>query len=708
MSICFSEQSKTFLIHTESSSYAFCLNSDGSMTNLHWGAPVQNDFDLPDPAYLRSYSLVLDSEPSKRGEFCPWGNKFFAEPCLKVTHADGVRDSELVYRSHTLSSDENELTVTLRDRFYPLEVDLHYKTYSGLDLIDKWSVIRNVGSESIFIESAMSGSVYLPDCRKFRLTLLGSAPNREYDLRREWLNYGKTVIESRTLYSNSNYLPYFALDEGTADEEHGEIWFGTLRWCGNYKIAIESMREHPIRIVAGLNDFDFRYPLDAGSIFATPVFTIGYTSHGFGSASRMFHRFQKDYFAPRSFRHTPLPVLYNAWAAFEFKIDAQKLMELTTLAASIGTELFVIDDGWFGSRDDDTSGLGDWYPNPKKFPHGLTPIIEKCKSLGMHFGLWIEPEMVNPDSDLYRAHPDWVFHFPTRERETQRNQLMLNLAKPEVKAYILETLDRLLTEHDIFYLKWDSNRFLSQPGWSDAPAGMEQAYHYLYTQAVYEIFAHLRDKYPHVLLENCASGGMRADLSMAEYASRINRSDNQDPRDVLYLHEGFTYLNRPKLAGGGSQISRQSTGYGMNGRHVPLSFTAHMAMLGSMSIGFDLRTLTQEELEAIRGYVAEHKQYRETVQNGDLYRLASPREHSYAIYSYVSEKQDDVLVFAFGLNLSFGERLPLIRLAGLHPQAVYVDQSGKRYSGQGLMNIGIPITLRGDYDSVIFHFKQIN
>lgn len=705
MSIKYFENDRVFTVNTENSTYAFCINDDNSITNLHWGAKVDNAFDLMTVDEVREPCEWKDSDYVKRGEFTAWGGKFFDEPCLKVTFGDGVRDCKLGYVGHKLSNDGLELVLTVKDVYYNFYVDLYYKVYPGLDLIDKKCVIRNEEDTPVTIEAAMSGSLYLPK-NEYMLTVMGSAWAREYDLKREKLSYGKTVIESRTLYSNSNYLPYFALDKGNATEESGEVWFGTLQWAGNYKMTIEYVRNNPVRIVGGLNDFDFSYPLKKGEVLETPVFTVGFTQGGFGTASRMFHNLQKKYIAPRKYAYEPLPVVYNAWAAFEFKIDAEKLMGLVDKAAYIGAELFLVDDGWFGSRDDESSGLGDWYPNKEKFPDGLTPIIEKCNKQGMKFGLWIEPEMVSPNSELYKAHPDWVFSFKTRERELSRSQLTLNIAKPEVKEFIINTFDKLLSENNIEFIKWDSNRFLSQPGWESEPIEKQKTYHYEYIKSLYEIFAFINEKYPDVILENCAQGGMRADLSLAHYCSRINRSDNQDARDMVFLHEGFTYIHRTKSAGGGAHISRASRGFGVNGRTLPIKFMAHVAMLGSLAVGFDLRALPDEEIEEIKEYVALHKKYRNTVQNGDMYRLVSPRNNDYAVYSFVSEDKSEVVVIVLGLNLSFEKKIGSIQLRGLDEDMLYISDDGVKKTGKGLMNAGIHLSLKGDYDCKIIHFVK--
>lgn len=694
-----------FLITTENMTYAFSKNADNTLTNLHWGGRITDTFDLPEAAEIRGLSdYDLESDEHKRGEYLAWGKRLFREPCLKAEFSDGVRDCELRYFSHSISEDSTELTVTLRDSVYPLAVHLHYKIYAGLDLIDRYAVFENLGKDKIKIENAMSGCVYLPDCGKYNITLMGSSWAREYDLERKPLSYGKLTVESRTLYSDSSYYPYFALDSGNAAENVGEVWFGTLQWCGNYKMCIENKRSSPVYITAGLNDFDFAYILSENESLTTPVFTYGYTKKGFGAASRMFHDLQKIYIAPRKYAYEPLPVVYNAWAAFEMDIDAPKLMALADKAAYIGAELFVVDDGWFGTREDTSSGLGDWYPNKKKFPNGLGELIKKVNSLGMKFGLWIEPEMVNPTSELYKKHPDWIFSFPTREPELQREQLMLNIAKPEVKEYIIDVLDKLLSENNIEYLKWDSNRFLGQPGWENAEKERQREYHYRYTRAIYDIFAFINEKYPNVIVENCAAGGMRSDLSLAHYCSRINRSDNQDPRDEILLHEGFTYVNRSKSAGGGGHVSKSPAG--INGRYTPLKFRAYAAMLGSFAVGYDLMHIPENELEDIKKYIQLHKQYRDIVQNGDMYRLVSAREDDFAAYEYVSADKKRAVVFVFGINLSFAREIPYIRLCGLEDDFVYTIDGKKKMSGRGLSETGLFFKLHGDYDCAAVYIEK--
>jgi alpha-galactosidase len=478
-----------------------------------------------------------------------------------------------------------------------------------------------------------------------------------------------------------------------------------LQWSGNWKIIVEQDPLKCVQVTGGINDFDFNWPLRPGETFTAPIFTGGYTTGGFGAASRMLHDYQRLCLNPRAWAEKPLPVIYNAWAAFEFSINEQLMMALAEQAAAIGVELFVMDDGWFGTRDDARSGLGDWTPSRTKFPDGLKPLIDKVNSLGMGFGLWVEPEMVNPDSDLYRAHPDWILHFPKRERELYRNQCVLNLAREDVKQFIIGFLDDLLSNHNLAYLKWDMNRLFSQPGWPEAPLGEQKTFWTRYVHNFYAILEHINVRYPDVIIENCASGGLRADLAMMRTCSRVNRSDNQDPLDELKLHEGFTYINRSRSAGGGGHVSR--SGSGVNRRHTSLRYKAHIAMLGSFAVGLDLRQSSQAERDELADLIRRHKAQRETVHNGDLYRLASAWNKPYAIFLFVARDRGQAVLMVYGQSMQFAQALPRIRLAGLDPDARYSVEGYRPVSGRSLMEIGLRINLTGDFDSHVLQLERM-
>ena len=317
------------------------------------------------------------------------------------------------------------------------------------------------------------------------------------------------MLESRRGNTSHDLNPWFALDEGgKADEDHGRVWFGALGWSGNWKLVVEDTpAAHQVRVTGGYNDFDFSWPLKPGESLSTPPYYGGFSSRGFGEASRQMHRLERDEILPDHAHPHVRPVLYNSWEATTFDVNEPGQKVLAEKAAKLGVELFVMDDGWFGKRNDDHAGLGDWYVNPQKFPQGLQPLIRYVNSLGMDFGLWFEPEMVNPDSDLYRHHPDWAMNFPGRPRSEARNQLVLNMARDDVKEYIFGVLDKMLSENNIKYIKWDMNRHFGEPGWAEVPVAEQKEIWVKYVQNVYEIIDRLRAKHPNLEIESCSGGG---------------------------------------------------------------------------------------------------------------------------------------------------------------------------------------------------------
>jgi alpha-galactosidase len=354
--------------------------------------------------------------------------------------------------------------------------------------------------------------------------------------------FSKVVADQRGAQNS----PWFAIDRnGSNDQDSGDVWFGALGWSGSWQISVEQDQIQQIRVTGGPNSFDFGYRLAAGENLQTPFFYAGYSHDGIGGASRLLHRFELSSILPHAPNPKLRPVLYNSWEATGFKVDEAGQEALAEKAASIGVERYVVDDGWFGQRADDHAGLGDWYVNPVKFPHGLKPLIDKVHSLGMDFGLWVEPEMVNPDSDLYRKHPDWVLNFTGRPRTEGRNQLVLNLARPDVREYVSQVLDKLLNENDIAFLKWDYNRNWSEPGWpAVAPEDQKNVY-ITYVQNLYSILDELRARHPGVEIESCSGGGSRVDLGIMRYTDEVWPSDNTDAFDRLLIQDGFTYAYTP-------------------------------------------------------------------------------------------------------------------------------------------------------------------
>ncbi len=710
MSVSFIKEENIFLIETENTHYAFFL-FNSLLRHAYWGKKLKNISDIPKPdddvegkilgcGYMNRYLWA--------NEFVGWGSRFYNESTLKVTFADGVRDLNTMYHSHKIDDNGNTLIITLKDTYYEFFIDLKYKTYDGLDIIDRNIIIRNKTGDNITLNEVKSAALSFPyiEPNVYRLTYMGSAWGQEYDVKRIPITKAKTVLESRSGVSNSATFPYFAIDEGETTETDGEVWFGSLQWSGNFKITAEIDMARSLLITGGINDFDFSYILKNNESFTSPVFTLGYSDEGFSGGSRQIHEYTRNYQYNGYWANKTAPIIYNAWSSFKFDINEEKLMGLAKKSAELGTELFVVDDGWYSTSGTGHKGLGDWYPSPEKFPRGLNPLIEYVNNLGMMFGIWIEPEMVSPDSQLYKDHPDWILNFPARERETSLNRLILNLAREDVYDYIIKTIDNLLDNHNIEYLKWDINRWFSQPGWPDVPKEEQQGMWVKYVLNLHRIFEHINKKHPKVILENCASGGLRADLKMAEWCTRINRSDNKDPLDMLYLHEGFTYVNLTRAAGGAGQISPNNGG--LSKRDCPMEFKAHIAVMGALGVGLDLISLTSEEMEELKSYFDLYKEIRDVVQLGDMYRLRSVRDGDHAIYEFVSKDKSEIAVFLFTIARPFRNPYRSIKLKGLDPNAVY-KADDLTMSGDGLMKIGIPCGnyAIGNMRSKLFHFKRI-
>jgi len=486
-------------------------------------------------------------------------------------------------------------------------------------------------------------------------------------------------------------------------ETSGPAWFGELGWSGSWRITLETTSFEQTRITGGFNPFDFGYKLAPGESLTTPIFYAGYTNKGRGEASRIFHRFQQSAIFPGGDRARLRPVLYNSWEATEFNVDEPGQIALAEKAASLGAERFVIDDGWFGQRKTDNAGLGDWYVNPQKFPHGLKPVIDRVHTLGMDFGIWVEPEMVNPDSDLYRKHPDWAMNFPGRPRTEGRNQLLLNLARKDVSDYVFNWLDKLVTENDIAFLKWDYNRNWSEPGWDAVPVDEQKEIYVKYVQNLYDILARLRAKHPKLEIESCSGGGGRVDLGILRYTDEVWPSDNTDALDRLVLQDGFVRAYSP----GAMMAWVTDVPNFLDRRVIPLKFRFLVAMNGSLGIGGNLNHWTEAEMSESRAMVAYYKSIRQTVQRGAFYRLMSPVDNSASATEHVAQDGSQAVIFAFLQAQRFGSPFPTVRLRGLQPDALYriksiddkLESAPEVLSGDFLMHHGVNFNLVGDYDS---------
>ncbi|KAI7254781.1 alpha-galactosidase [Hortaea werneckii] len=701
MAIQYDAVQRIFAIQTRNSSYIFGVNERGRLQHLYWGAPV-SIMDCAPLLRLKSHSSFDAEVEGEAEEYSFWGGVCYTEPSLKVRMPDGVRDLSVSYSHHQIieQGGKETLIITLKDRVYPLETQLVYQVIPEYDLVERHARIVNTGQLDIVLESMQSAAWTLPCLQDYRLTHVTGKWSGEFQLRNTRLTEGKKVLESRRGFTGAHTNPWFAIDDGLATESGGEVWFGALAWSGNWKIAAEKTPFNHVRVTGGINDFDNEWLLGAGEAFETPVFTGGFSNAGFGGMSRRLHQYQYDYVLPRN---EPGKVLYNSWEATYFDVNARDQIALAKRAARLGVELFVVDDGWFGQRHSDHAGLGDWNVNTGKFPDGLDELIGEVRGLGMEFGIWVEPESVNPDSDLYRAHPDWVYHFETRERTELRNQLLLNISKPEVKQYILDFMSGLLGSHEIKFIKWDMNRTLTEPGMKDYPLNRQKEVWVRHVQSLYDIWSQLRAKFPHVEFETCAGGGSRIDLGIFRYADQSWPSDNTDAFDRLSIQEGFSYTYAPRMMT--CWVTESPTG--MNGRNVSLKYRFHSAMTGTLGIGSNLNKWSDAQIEESRDYIRQYKDIRHLVQSGSQYRHTGLRDKGVTAVQYSDASGSGHVLFAFLHSQKLGEPLPRLRLTALDPGKTYIIEGLEgSFSGRALMNIGVELPLRGDFDSLIYRIRE--
>ncbi len=682
-----------FLITTKQSSYAMGISPSGQLQHLYWGGPLWRADDVAAATQKEDISSFDPRQMIEAEEYPGWGGPRYYEPALKVTRADGDRDLVLHYLSHSIDGDR--LEITLKDINDDIETKLEYRVYPDFGIISRKATVLNKSNQLVTVESAQSATWNLPEGDGYRLTYLSGRWAAETQVNHEPVHEGQKVLESRLGHTGHNMNPWFAIDEGNADEQHGRVWFGALAWSGNWRITVEQTPYKQVRVTGGFNSFDFSWPLKPGASLETPEFYAGYSEHGFGEASRLLHGLQRNEFKGRL-----RPVLYNSWEATGFNVSEEGQKTLADKAAKLGVELFVIDDGWFGKRNTDHAGLGDWTVNPQKFPNGLKPLIDHVNGLGMEFGLWVEPEMVNPDSDLYRAHPDWVMNFPGRPRSELRNQLVLNLARDDVRDYVLGFLDKLATEYNIRYFKWDMNRTFAEPGWPEVPVEQQKELWVKYVWNYYDILKQLRQKHPNVEIESCSGGGGRIDLGVLRYVSEVWTSDNTEAFDRLRIQEGFSEAYAAKF------MSAWVTDVpNMNGRSTPLQYRFLVAMQGDLGIGSNLNKFTDADSALATKMIALDKRIRQTVQMGDLYRLLLPDENDTTSNEYVSQDGKEAVLFAFRHSQQYNTPPPTIRLRGLESRSVYqlekLDGSTAEFSGAYLMEHGLDLTLRGDFDSTI-------
>lgn len=734
MAIIFHTQAREFHLYNNEISYIIKILDNNQLGNLYYGKRItdQTSFShLLEKEYkpLGTYVFEDNADFSLqyiKQEYPAYGTTDFRYPAYEIEQENGSKITDFQYTSHhifkgkklieglpatyTESDDEAEtLEVVLFDQLINADIVLSYTIFKDAPVITRSVKFINNGMEQTYINIAMSLNVDLPDCNYSMLHLTG-AWSRERHISRRKLEKGTQSISSMRGASSSEHNPFIALSHLNADEVSGDVYGFSLIYSGNFLAQVEVDSHDTTRIIMGIHPHMFRWTLEAGCSFSTPEAVMVYSNEGFGKMSRAFHKLFRTRLVRGVWRDQVRPILINNWEATGCNFDEDKILKIVEPARKLGIELFVLDDGWFGNRNDDRAGLGDWYVNREKLPNGINGLADKIEALGMKFGLWFEPEMVNMDSDLYRDHPDWILATPGRKQSHGRNQYVLDFSRPEVVQYIYESMARVLGESIISYVKWDMNRYITECYSVSAISSKQGEIMHRYILGVYNLYERLTSEFPEILFESCASGGARFDPGMLYYAPQGWTSDDTDAIERVKIQYG-TSLVYPVCCMGAhvSEVPNQQLL-----RITPIETRANVAYFGAFGYELDLNELDEDEIEKVRKQVIFAKRHRELIQKGNFYRLRSPFEGNGAAWMIVSENRGETLVGYYQFMNEANQGYKRVKLEGLEPSTLYSISGKDNYCyGDELMNVGLIIKQEelcaggADYSSVVYYIVRV-
>ena len=710
-SIWFNEECRQFHLTNGEISYIFRVYEDGKHLQLYYGAVVpERDYSYlvelqhrPMTTYRKEGDLRYSLE-HVRQEFPEYGTTDFRHPAICLRQENGSRITDFVYVSHQIvdgkpaleglpatytetQTEAKTLILTLRDEVTEVEVQLFYTIFADWPVITRSSKVINQGRETCYLESLASLSLDLPDADYNWLQLSG-AWARERHIKERPLQQGIQSIESTRGISSPHHNPFVALKRPETTEFSGPVLGAALVYSGNFLIQTEVDTYDVTRLQLGINPFGFEWKLAAGQSFTSPEALLVYSERGLNGMSQVFHQLFRRRLARGYWRERARPVLINNWEATYFDFSEDQLLELAEKAQEVGVELFVLDDGWFGQRTNDRAGLGDWFVNPERLPKGLGSLAERIHGLGMQFGLWFEPEMVNKDSQLYRTHPDWLLAVPDRQPHHGRNQFVLDYSRPEVVDEIFERLSAVIEEAKLDYIKWDMNRPLTDVFSAAWPADQQGEIFHRYVLGVYNLYERLTNRYPSLLFESCSSGGGRFDPGMLYYAPQAWTSDDSDAIERLKIQYGTSLLY--PLSSMGAHVSIVPNH--QTNRLTPLKTRGNVAFFGSFGYELDLNQLSPEELAEVREQIAFYKHHRELIHNGTFYRLQSPfKGDRQTAWMLVSQDQHTALLGTFKVLNQVNRSHQRLQLKGLAADKVY-RLEGRTYTGAELMRVGLVTT----------------
>lgn len=726
MSIHFHEDLGIFHLQSDRSSYVIELVRGVYPAHAYWGRRIRDNRVLgllerrgrasfsPTP-FREDASFSLDSLPQ---EYPGYGSGDFRQPAYQVQLANGTTVTEAEYVRHRIYSgkpkleglpavyteqddEADTLELELFDRVSGLTIYLSYTVMKAFDAISRSVSFRNDSKENMTLLRAMSASVDM-DHSRYDLLHLHGAWARERHVQRRRLSPGMQGIESRRGSSSHNHNPFLALLSEGAGEEFGEVYGFSLVYSGSFSAQVEVDQYDTARVTMGLNPFDFTWLLEPGQSFQTPEAVMVFSAEGLGGMSRRYHKMYRTRLCRGQFRDATRPVLVNNWEATYFNFNADKIEQIASAGRDLGIELFVLDDGWFGKRNDDTTSLGDWVVDKNKLPDGLEDLVKRVCGLDMQFGLWFEPEMISPDSDLYRQHPDWCLHVEGRRRTEGRQQLILDFSRQEVGDAVADMVRGILRSAPITYVKWDMNRNMTEIGSAALPPERQRETAHRYMLGLYRVMEQLTTEFPHILFESCSGGGGRYDPGMLYYMPQTWTSDNSDAVSRLKIQYG-TSLVYP-LSSMGAHVSAVPNH--QVHRNTSLRTRGHAAMSGNFGYELDLTAFSEQEKEEVREQVKLYKEIRHLVQFGDFYRLRNPFEGNEAAWTIVSEDRSEAVLYYFRILSEANEPIRWLRTMGLDPEGDYKClEDGNIYGGDRLMNAGLAVPpMHGDFQSFIWRF----
>ena len=694
------KNSDPIVIRTQNTALVLKVTADDHLCQAYLGSAISNDAD---------YAKIAVDKSSAAYSSAGMVNRF--NSAIRVTHADANPSLNLCYVDHSstkVSEDVTQTKIRLRDPKYPFEVTLYYQAFEQENVIKTWTVIRHEEDGPVMLHEYASANLYLT-AADYWLTQFHGDWAKEMQMQESELTSGIKIIDSKlgtraTKYQN----PGFFLSPGhPSGENEGDVLAGTLGWSGNFRLSFEVDNTHKLHILPGINPFASDYPLAPDTDFTTPFFIFTFTHQGKGQASRNIQRWARNYgiLDGKGSRLT----LLNNWEATYFGFDEDKLVHLFDQAKAIGVDMFLLDDGWFGNkypRNNDKAGLGDWQVNKKKLPQGVDYLVKEAGQRNLKFGIWIEPEMVNPKSELYEQHPDWIIKLPNRPENYHRNQLVLDLTNPKVQDFVYGIIDDLMTANPgIAYFKWDCNRIFSN---EYAPyLGDQQSKIYVdYVYGLYNVMQRVRKKYPHLPMMLCSGGGGRVDYGALQYFTEFWPSDNTNPMDRIFIQWGYSYLY-PAIA-----VASHVTESG----NYSLKFKLDVAMMGKLGFDMQFDKRSDAEIKFIEQAVKTYDRIKQVVWQGDLFRLLSPYKGNRAALMYVAEDKARAVVFSYSLHDVLDPDNSPVRLNGLDPDKNYrleevnlpaekksrCPESGQVFSGSYLMEVGIHPPIGGQAQSAVF------